>query len=271
MVRGALVEIVGKGAPRVLGPIEPGALHPNAANPPVAHIILDRPAKRNALDTTACNALADAVDAASTTGARIVIISGSGGHFCAGADLSTVEDADFQPALRRCLQALVDAPIPVLLAIEGACLGAGVQLALAADLRVATPKARLGVPAAKLGLSIDHWTAARAAAMLGRSAAAHVLLSAEELSGQRAFDLGFVHRLGAPGDAMIWAGELARLAPLTLRAHKAALEAPAPASMAPQHQDSTVSAARSAAWASADLAEGKRAFTEKRAPHFGGE
>lgn len=228
----------------------------------VAVITLQRPERRNALDTQACTDLAGAVTTAVAERARVILLQGSGGYFCAGADLATVEDDGFQPALRGALLALALASCPVLAAVEGPCLGGGVQLAVASDLRVATADARFGVPAAKLGLAVDLWTVERAARLMGGSLAAQVLLAADEVSGQRAYDTGFVHRVGTPADALDWARSIAALAPMTLQVHKAGLGGSDPAAF---------DALRARAWASADLAEGKTAFREKRRPVFRGE
>jgi enoyl-CoA hydratase len=233
----------------------------------VATITLDRPERRNALDAQACLDVADAVEEVVTAGARALVLRGAGGHFCAGADLSTVTDPDFGPALRAALDAVAEAPIAVLAAIEGACMGAGVQLAVAADIRVATEGTRFAIPAARLGIVVDHWTTRRVSRALGPGQAAALLLAAEELTGRRAFDLGFVQRVGTFETAVGWAEEIAALAPLSIRGHKLGL----------RHVDDEdhdvpqdVAEARDAAWASADLVEGRLARTERRRPEFGG-
>ncbi len=155
--------------------------------------------------------------------ARVVVLTGAGGHFCAGADLSGVEGDDFRAALRMLLDRLTTVPVPVIAAVEGAALGAGTQLAVACDLRVATADARFGIPAAKLGLMVDHWTVQRLAAFAGHGPARAMLLGAEEYSGERSHALGLVQRLGDLDAALAWADELATLAPLSIAGHKLAL------------------------------------------------
>jgi enoyl-CoA hydratase len=154
-------------------------------------------------------------------------------------------------------------------AVDGPALGAGTQLAAACDLRMATPESRFGVPAAKLGLAVDRWTVARVMTEAGASVARRMLLtgesaSANELSG------GFVHRLGTVSEALEWARSLCDLAPLTVRAHKLALESLMGAGSATDAPDAIdeVEAARLAAWNSRDADEGRRAFKDKRPPHF---
>jgi len=232
---------------------------------PVATITIDRPNKRNAIDFAACHAIADQAEAAVAAEARVIVVTGAGGHFCAGADLGGVEDDGFRAAIRRTLDSLRNAPIVTMAAMEGAALGAGTQLALACDVRVAMASARFGVPAAKLGLAVDHITMQQAVFMFGAAQARAMLLTSEEVNGQRAYDLGFVNRIGTLADAVAWANKIAALAPMTIAAHKLALNRLEPA---PADQD--VVDAIASAWASADLQEGRAAFAEKRAPKFKG-
>ena len=128
------------------------------------------------------------------------------------------------PRFARALDALRATPIVTMAAIDGFALGAGVQFAAACDLRVATTAARFGVPAAKLGLAVDHTTVQHVVGMLGGAQARAMLLACEEVSGQRAYDLGFVNRLGSLGDAMEWAENIASLAPLDHRRAQAGRE-----------------------------------------------
>lgn len=232
----------------------------------VGLLTIDRPEKRNALDVESCGELEARLRQFAADGARVVVLTGAGGHFCSGADLSGVENSVFQRALRTLLQALVEVPVPVMAAASGAVLGAGAQLAVACDLRVASADARFGVPAAKLGLMVDHWTVQRVARLCGFGPAQAMLLAAEEVSGERALELGLVHRLGSLDDALAWAGDIAeRLAPLTMAGHKLALNRLEAAA-----DDPDVEAARLRAWASEDLGEGMAAFRERRAPRFRG-
>ncbi|MEO5679190.1 MAG: enoyl-CoA hydratase-related protein [Acidimicrobiales bacterium] len=228
----------------------------------VAVITLDRPARRNALDVQACADLAGAVEEVVVAGARSLVVRGAGGHFCAGADIAATVDPAFTPALQLALRGLAAAPLLVVAAVEGACMGGGVQLALAADVRVTTADARISVPAARLGLAIDGWSGRRLAAAVGSGEAAALLLAAAEIDGARAHAIGFAQRLGTAADAVAWAVEAAALAPLTVQAHKLALILP--------EDDPQVEDARAAAWRSSDLAEGRAAFAERRPPRFTG-
>ncbi|MFP5376998.1 MAG: enoyl-CoA hydratase [Acidimicrobiia bacterium] len=232
---------------------------------PVAVVTIDRAERRNALDAAHVQGLLDALTDAGRGDARAVVLTGSGGHFCAGADVSAVPEPPFLATLGRVLEALVAMPAPVIAAVEGVALGAGLQLAVACDLRVAAPDSRFGVPAAKLGLMLDHWSVQRVALLAGQGPARAMLLAAEEIDGAAALGLGLAQRSGGVGEAVAWARSIASLAPLTVAGHKLALNrlAAAPA-------DADVEDARRRAWASADLAEGVAAFADRRPPRFEG-
>jgi enoyl-CoA hydratase len=232
----------------------------------VAVVELDRPERRNALDLAACQELAELVRGAAGAGARALVLGGAGPHFCAGADLTTVEDAVFVAALHDALAALATVPIPTIAAVQGAALGAGTQLAVACDLRVATPDARFGIPAARLGLMVDHWTVQRLALTIGFSAARAMLVAAEEYDGATAHRLGFVHRLGDRDAALAWAASLTALAPLTVAGHKLGLNGLERAAGG----DDRYQEAFAVAWGSRDLTEAMAARAAKRPPLFEG-
>ncbi len=215
----------------------------------LALLTIDRPERRNALDLEAVHGLTDAV--ASNHDARVLVLTGAGGHFCAGADLGGVEGDQFVGALRNLLLSLVHTSQVVIAAVEGAALGAGTQLAIASDLRVSTPDAKFGIPAAKLGLMIDYWSVHRLRQFAGEGPARAMLFGAEVLAGEDAYRLGLVQRLGDLDAAMAWASEIAALAPLSIAGHKLALND------GPREE---FDAAFKRAWGSEDLAEGMKAF-----------
>jgi len=229
-------------------------------------VTIDRPERRNALDHDALAGLEAALAEAHAGSTRVLVLTGAEGHFCSGADLTTVEDDEFVAALGRVLRGLREAPFPTMAVVEGFALGAGTQLALACDLRTATAEAGFGVPAAKLGLLVDQWTVRRLVALVGQSTARHLLLSTDVVSGERAHQVGFVHRLGDAAEGLAWADRIAQLAPLTLRGLKVGLNEADP----DEPTSPAYAAAFAEAWGSADLAEGLAAFTEKRAPRFEG-
>jgi enoyl-CoA hydratase len=229
-------------------------------------VTIDRPSRRNAVDLDTLVALRAAQESALDGGARVLVLTGRPPAFCAGADLTGVEGSRFGAALMAVLHGFVELPFPVMAAIDGPALGAGMQLALSCDLRVATAAGRFGIPAAKLGLAIDHWTVERLAREVGWSVARDMLLGASVYDTAALRSNGFVHRDGGLDEAMQWASEVARLAPLTLASHKLMLRR----SALPPEADDVVEASRAAAWGSADFDEGRRAFLEKRPPQFRG-
>jgi enoyl-CoA hydratase len=231
----------------------------------VTVLSIERPERRNAVDLATVSSLGDQLDQARAAGARVVVLTGAGGHFCAGADLGGVEDEVFGAALGRVLDGLRHPGVVTMAAVEGAALGAGTQFAVACDLRVATDSARFGVPAAKLGLAVDHETIRRLAAFAGEGTARAMLLAAEEISGETAHRIGLAQRLGPLDDAVTWARQIARLAPLTIAAHKLGLER-----LRERADDPDVGEARRRAWSSTDLQEGLAAFRDRRPPSFRG-
>lgn len=233
---------------------------------PVALVTIDRPERRNAVDRDALDGLERALADAAAAGSRVLVLTGAGGTFCAGADLGGVEDTEFVAALNRVLEGLRTATFPTLAAVEGFALGAGTQLAVACDLRVARPDATFGIPAAKLGLMVDQWTVQRLARVAGDGTARAMLLAAETYRGDRGFELGLVQRLGGLDDALAWAEQIAALAPLTVAGHKLGVNEA-------ERFDPPTSAYAEAfrrAWGSEDLREGMAAFRERRTPRFEG-
>ena len=227
-------------------------------------VTLDRPERRNAVDHPTLLALLAAQREA--TAAKVVVLTGAPPAFSAGADLTGVEEGEFATALHRVLRGFTTLAVPVIAAVDGPALGAGTQLAICCDLRVATPASRFGIPAARLGLAIDHWTIERMSRELGWPITRGMLLGAEQYDAPALHASGFVHRLGDLAAALDWARQLATLAPLSMAAHKVALESSGP----PPSPDAAVEAARAAAWASSDAHEGRRAFLEKRPAEFRG-
>ena len=236
----------------------------------VGRLTISRPDRRNALNHAALDELHDGVRRAAGADLRCLVLTGDQGHFCSGADLKELEDLEFTRALRAMLDDLAALPIPVVAAISGACMGLGMQLALACDLRVSTQDGRFAVPVARLGLMVDHWTVQRLALHAGHSTARWMLLTADPLTAARAHDVGLVHRVVDDLDeADALARQIATLAPLALAGSKRGLDL---LERAPQDADpdGRYREAFEGAWASEDLVEGRRAFGERRRPDFKG-
>ncbi|MEV6320995.1 enoyl-CoA hydratase [Nocardia sp. NPDC051787] len=232
----------------------------------VVTIEFQREERRNALNYELVTLLREAVLAAVADQARVIVLTGRGSVFCAGADLSGVYSGDFLSGLLEMLHAVESAPIPVISALNGAAIGAGVQLALASDLRVMAPEAYLAIPAAKLGITVDRWTVRRLAALIGGGPARTVLLGAESISVEDAYTFGFANRIGGLADAQDWAKQIAALAPLSLRHMKLVLNDDGTRDPDTAQQR----AALEAAWTSEDAKEGRLARQEKRAARFVG-
>ena len=172
--------------------------------------------------------------AAAEDGVRSLVLTGDADQFCSGADLKELEDLEFTRALRAMLDDLAGLAVPTIAAISGACMGLGMQLALACDLRLATDDARFAVPVAKLGLMVDHWTVQRLALLAGHSTARWMVMTARPLTAERAHAVGLVHELvpvaaDGPGAAVLGAadelaGQIAALAPLSLAGTKLGLD-----------------------------------------------
>jgi enoyl-CoA hydratase len=234
---------------------------------------IDRPERRNALNADLCTQLLADLDAEPDL--RAVVITGAGDKaFCAGADLVVrTEDASepgggdtFRPAFDRLLDAIVDYPAPVLAAVNGPAIGAGMQLAVACDVRIAVFSATFSIPAARLGVFLSPANVQRLAMLVGQGAARDLLLTARTLAADEAAAVGLVQR--RVPDALEAALEVAELAPLTVQGHKRALNLVAGGVDATALAEMRELEAR--AFASEDLGEGLAAFTEKRAPRFEG-
>lgn len=229
----------------------------------VTVLTIDRPHRRNAIDLESLEQLHAAVVAAVDGGSRAIVLTGAEGHFCAGADLTELEDVSFTRRLAEVLQHLAEVPVTTVAAVSGSCMGLGMQLALACDLRVLTDDARFAVPVARLGLMVDAWTLDRLVRHWGEGAARHMVLTGAVLDSDDAWRLGFAQERGELEAALDLARRAVPLAPLSQSGSKIGLErgaVPHPA----------YAEAFARAWASADLAEGRRAFTERRTPVFEG-
>lgn len=242
---------------------------------------IDRPERRNALNGDLCDQLRVRLEAHPDL--RAVVITGAGSAFCSGADLVTRFEPDgdadnghggdtFRPAFERVLDAVAGYPAPVIAAINGPAIGAGMQLAVACDLRVAALGARLSIPGGRLGIHLSARNIWRLALLVGQGAARDFLLAGRTVSAEEAVDIGLVQRLAhdAVADALELAGEIASLAPFTVQGHKRSLNLVAEAQALGSEALEEIAALEARAFASADLREGLTAFAEKRTPTFEG-
>jgi enoyl-CoA hydratase/carnithine racemase len=154
----------------------------------VARLLLDRPEARNAIPAAGWAALSKLLD--EIGGARLLIVTGAGGVFCAGADLADLKAKGFRENMRAALDRLGALPIPTIALIEGPCYGAGVALAMACDLRVATSTARFAITPAKIGISYPQEDVHRLVALVGPGQAARLLFTAETIDAAEALRIG---------------------------------------------------------------------------------
>ncbi|MGA8851758.1 MAG: enoyl-CoA hydratase [Aeromicrobium sp.] len=231
---------------------------------PVAVLVLRRPDRRNALNLQLCRAIHGGVDEAITAGARAIVVTGEGSAFCSGADLDGVYGGEFLDALYGMLHHLASVSVPIVAAVNGPAIGAGTQLAMACDLRVADATARFGVPTARNGMAVDAWTIRTLEKLAGSGRARQMMLGAEIIDQGQALTCGLADRAGTLDDARAWAREIAGFAPLTLAHNKLVLNG------APGDEDAVVQSFERV-WASADVREAAAARSEKRPPVFRGE
>lgn len=195
-------------------------------------LTLSRGAKRNALSRALIAALRQALDEAGAEGARAVVIAGEGQAFSAGADFADLEgdasDEEFDAAMSGLTGALRESALVSFAAIDGACVGAGLDLALACDFRVAAPGAFFALPAVRMGILYNPRRLAQLLPMMSRAAASRLLLLAERLDRDEALAGGIVtHACDRPGQdavaeaALELAARAAALPPLAQGAAKA--------------------------------------------------
>lgn len=245
----------------------------------VATIILERPG----LSGQSRAELTDAFrGVAADSSVRAVVLTGAGRAFCVGQDLAEHVEAlraDAASSLdvvadsyNPMVLALAAVPVPVVVGINGACVGAGLGLALAGDLRVAAADAKLGTAFTGIGLSSDSALAARLVHCLGASRATELLLFPEPFSAETALHWGLVHRVTEPDQVRAQAQELAgRLAQGPTAAYRAVKTVLASAATDSLEQTLATEARLQAALGqTADHREAVEAFLAKRKPSFTG-
>jgi enoyl-CoA hydratase/carnithine racemase len=214
------------------------------ATGPVAELRLNRPEKKNAVTMELLEDLVAACGMLTgEPGLRAVVLSGQGGDFSAGMDTSVLMGFAGQlDAIKAEMlappdgvanrfqapaKALADLPVPVIAAIDGVCFGAGIQLALAADFRIAGPGAKLSIMEGKWGLIPDMGISLSLPKLMPADRAKALIMTARVLSGEEALAEGLVTRVADDphGAAMGFAQELAARTPDAVRASKALVDA----------------------------------------------
>lgn len=243
----------------------------------VATLALDRPAKRNAIDQAMWEAFPGAIETAvATPGVRVLLLTSSTpGIFCAGADIAEfaarVHDKGWWAANRRAIrsaqQALVTAPIPTIAVIDGDCVGGGCGLALACDLRIASPRSRFGITPARLGLVYPLHDTRLLVDLVGPAQARRMLYTACLLPAAEAAAIGLVTQLADDplAHAQALAAEMRAVSPDSQRWTKAII---ARILAGVRDDDAESEAMFDAARDGPDFAEGVAAFLAKRPARF---
>ncbi|HXG43057.1 MAG TPA: enoyl-CoA hydratase/isomerase family protein [Dehalococcoidia bacterium] len=243
---------------------------------PIAYLTLARPERANLIDPLLLAELADACEAIEPDqGVRVVLLSaGDAPHFSRGWDwssLSADEGLDWG-SLSRAFEPLAQLPRPVVCAIAGECLSAGLELALACDVRICADDARFALPETGLGLIPLAGGTQRLARVVGRAWATYLVLTGQEIGAQEALDLGLVSRV-VPRERLLEEAHalcqrIAQRGPLAVRYAKEAVHrgCEMPLEQALRYETDLTIILQT----TQDRAEGVRAFLEKRPPRFTG-
>ena len=250
----------------------------------VATLTLNRPERLNALGDTLRQDLHDALTRASDDAdIRVIILTGAGRGFCSGGDVKAMNEAKERgqsqalldkvaPSRDQTLLAMRDAPKPIIAAVNGPAAGAGMNLALACDIRMAATNARVGETFVKRGLHVDWGGTYFLPRIVGMAKACELIFTGEIIDAEEALRLGIVSQVVPPEILMPTVQELAhKIAagpPIAIRLAKRALY---------RSQDSDLRSAlefetyaQNICRDTEDAKEGIRAFVEKRAPSFQG-
>jgi enoyl-CoA hydratase/carnithine racemase len=248
----------------------------------VGWIVFNNTDKHNAMTADMLDGLARACDGFGRDPAvRAVVLRGAGERaFISGADIGQLDSGELgragpagvENADARATGGLTAIEKPVLAMIHGYCLGGGMAMALAADIRLCADDAQFGIPAARLGVGYPYEATARLVALVGPGNAAEILFAGARLDGAEAARIGLANHCLPKGElegaVRSLAMTIADNAPLSHVAHKRAIRAAAIGG--PPGDRPAITAAITAAWQSDDFAEGRRAFLDRRPPRFVG-
>jgi len=250
---------------------------------PIGWLTFNNPARRNAVSIDMWEAIPKALDRfEQDPEVRVIVLKGEGDKaFVSGADVSQYEKQrssaegiqHYEEIAGRVAERLQSCDKVIIAMIRGYCLGAGVNIALCCDLRIAAEDAKLGIPAAKLGLGYRAASLKNLIDTVGPAYAREVLITGRQFSAEEAKTMGLVHRVAPVAElealTLEYCATISGNAPLTIRASKrivrellksgAAIDAEACAALVKQCFDSQ------------DYIEGRRAFMEKRKPVFQGK
>lgn len=249
----------------------------------VARLTISNPEKRNALDHDILDAIAEVLpqlDRGIET--RCVVITGAPPDFSAGYDIGGIPEDTFERdaealvahPFHGALEAVAAHPWPTIAAINGHCLGGGLELAITCDLRICAARAKLGMTPAKLGLIYSHTGLRRFLDTVGLPRTKEIFLTGRNFAAARAESIGLVNEVvpdaELEGVSINFAATIAGNAPLSIRGNKQAIDLLTSSAELTEQQEAGLIALRESCFASEDLREGIRAFAEKRPPRWTG-
>jgi len=245
-------------------------------------LTVDNPGKRNAFDYGSLAELAVACERAAADRVRCLVLRGAGDQaFSSGFDIDAMEGegpGGDRPdlATERAMEAVEAVPCPTVAFVNGAAFGAGCELAATCDLRIASQGAKMGMPPAKLGVVYAAAGVRRFLALVGPAHTREMFFTGRPIDAGKALAIGLVDRVATPADAeaaaLALADEIAQNAPLAVQGMKRILRLLETAHERglTEAEREEVSELRRRAFDSADLKEGRVAWTEKRKPRFQG-
>jgi enoyl-CoA hydratase/carnithine racemase len=249
----------------------------------VVRLRISNPERRNALDHEILDALAETVprlDRGIET--RCLLITGAPPVFSAGYDISSIPDETFERDAEAlvahpfpaALEAIAAHPWPTVAALNGHCIGGGLELAITCDLRICASGAKLGMPPVKLGLVYGHTGLRKFLDTVGLARTKELFLTGRNFEADRAEEIGLVHEVVAAERleqaAVGLAAEIAANAPLSMRGNKSAIDLLNASPILTEQKEAGLIALRESCFSSEDLREGIRAFAEKRKPEWKG-
>ncbi|HEX4463447.1 MAG TPA: enoyl-CoA hydratase-related protein [Solirubrobacterales bacterium] len=249
----------------------------------VVRLRISNPERRNALDHEILDAIAETLprlDQGIAT--RCLLITGAPPVFSAGYDISAIPAETFERdaealvahPFHAAMEALASHPWPTVAAINGACVGGGLELAVTCDMRIAAAGTKLGMPPVKLGLVYSHTGLRKFIDTVGLARTKELFLTGRNFEAERAADIGLVNEVVAAERleevSVALAAEIAGNAPLSMRGNKSAIDLLAASPILSEQQEAGLIALRESCFSSADFREGIEAFAEKRKPEWQG-
>jgi len=249
----------------------------------VVRLRISNPERRNALDHEILDAIAETLprlDQGIET--RCLLITGAPPVFSAGYDIAAIPSETFERdaealvahPFHAATEALANHPWPTVAAINGHCIGGGLELAVTCDLRIAAAGAKLGMPPVKLGLVYSHTGLRKFLDTIGLARTKELFLTGRNFDAGRAAEIGLVHEVVADAQleqaAVALSAEIAANAPLSMRGNKSAIDLLAASPILSEQQEAGLIALRESCFSSEDFREGIEAFAEKRKPEWQG-